>query len=444
MNEEFEPLKARIAAADPGKDASLISESTVAAAALGKGAKAPWSKRLRQLTLSGSLLGTAGAFALAISLAVPQQPLIQMASGQGANAMSAEASVAGDAAPGMKMIMPTWIQYEYDSSDLSDATGNGKVYQLVLEGDYKEFLQSLADYFGVEGELREEEWSTKEYPTFAIGVPEKQVGLTWAGTGTFYYNSYDQNSYRCEKRTVEQENGESYETCDPIATPELIPTESQIRTKAAEIFKRFGLSIPSSKIRVDRSEWGASAVGAVQLNGQDTALEWWINYDGAGKLSNIYGHLAKPVSRGDFKTVSAKDAADRIKDGRWFGSPPSSVWNQMPAATSARVGAIEPAVDPVPVSPEAGTTDENGEGASSENVEPKVEIIKLKLTSSEPQLLMIYDKSGGAWLVPGYLLKNDQGWFDAVISLEEGVIELPEPMEVGIMPIEENPNTKDG
>lgn len=444
MNEEFEPLKARIAAADPGKDASLISESTVAAAALGKGAKAPWSKRLRQLTLSGSLLGTAGAFALAISLAVPPQPLIQMASGQGANAISAEASVAGDAAPGMKMIMPTWIQYEYDSSELSDATGNGKVYQLVLEGDYKEFLQSLADYFGVEGELREEEWSTKEYPTFAIGVPEKQVGLTWAGTGTFYYNSYDQNSYRCEKRTVEQENGESYETCDPIATPELIPTESQIRTKAAEIFKRFGLSIPSSKIRVDRSEWGASAVGAVQLDGQDTALEWWINYDGAGKLSNIYGHLAKPVARGDFKTVSAKDAADRIKDGRWFGSPPSSVWNQMPAATSARVGAIEPAVDPVPVSPEAGTTDENGEGATSENVEPKVEIIKLKLTSSEPQLLMIYDKSGGAWLVPGYLLKNDQGWFDAVISLEEGVIELPEPMEVGIMPIEENPNTKDG
>jgi hypothetical protein len=444
MNEEFEPLKARIAAADPGRDASIISESTVAAAALGKGVKAPWSKRLRQLTLSGSLLGIAGAFALAISLAVPQQPLIQMASSQGANAMSAEASVAGDAAPGMKMIMPTWIQYEYDSSELSDATGNGKVYQLVLEGDYKEFLQSLADYFGVEGELREEEWSTKEYPTFAIGVPEKQVGLTWAGTGTFYYNSYDQNSYRCEKRTVEQENGESYETCDPISTPELIPTESQIRTKAAEIFKRFGLSIPSSKIRVDRSEWGASAVGAVQLDGQDTALEWWINYDGAGKLSNIYGHLAKPVARGDFKTVSAKDAADRIKDGRWFGSPPSSVWNQMPAATSARVGAIEPAVDPMPVAPEAGTTDENGEGTTSENVEPKVEIIKLKLTSSEPQLLMIYDKSGGAWLVPGYLLKNDQGWFDAIISLEEGVIELPEPMEVGIMPIEENPNTKDG
>lgn len=445
MNEEFETLKARLIAADPAKDAALISESTVAAAPLAKGARAPLGKRFRQLALSGSLLGTAGAFALAISLAIPSQPLIQMANNPGGRAMSAESSVAGDAAaPGMKMIMPTWIQYEYDSSELSTDSGNGQVYQLVLEGDYKEFLTSLAAYFGVEGEVREEEWSTKEYPTYAIGVPEKQVGITWAGTGTFYFNSYDQSSYKCEKRTIEQENGESYEVCEPIATPELIPSETRIRAQAAEIFKEFGLSIPASKIRVDRSEWGASAVGAVQVNGQDTALEWWINYDGAGKLTNIYGHLAKPVARGDFRTVSAQEAAGRIKDGRWFGSPPSSVWNQSLAATSARVGSTEPAVDPMPVSPEPGTTDDQGEGSTEENVEPKVEIIKLKLTSSEPQLLMIYDKSGGAWLVPGYLLKNDQGWFDAVISLEEGVIELPEPVEMGIMPIEENPNTKDG
>jgi hypothetical protein len=47
---------------------------------------------------------------------------------------------------------------------------------------------------------------------------------------------------------------------------------------------------------------------------------------------------------------------------------------------------------------------------------------------------MIYDKSGGAWLVPGYILKNDQGWFDAVIALVEGVIELPEPYAVEPMP----------
>lgn len=440
MNEEFDSLKNRINAADPAKDTALISESTVAAAALGKGAKAPWSKRFRQLTLSGSLLGAAGAFALAISLAIPQQPLIQMAGGAATSPMSAGGAEASDAAaPGLKMMMPGWIQYEYDSSALTDETGNGQVYQLVLEGEYQTFLQELADHFGVEGTIREEEWSTKEYPTYAIGVPEKQVSITWTGTGSFYYNSYDPNSYRCEKRTVTDENGGTFETCDPIATPELIPSEANIRKEAASLFNKFGLKIATADIRVDRSEWGASAVGAVRLNGQETALEWWVNYDSAGKLSNVYGHLAKPVARGDFKTVSAKDAAARIKDGRWYGQAPSSVWNQM-AASGARSAATLPAVEPMPVDPETDTK-EGGE-ATEENVKPKVEIVTLKLTSSEPQLLMIYDKSGGAWLVPGYLLKNDQGWFDSIISLEEGVIELPEPMEVGIMPIEENPNTK--
>ncbi len=443
MNEEFDSLRNRINAADPAKDSALISESTVASAALGKGTKAPWSKRFRQLTLSGSLLGAAGAFALAISLAIPQQPLIQMAGGAGARPMSAGASVESDAAaPGMKMMMPGWIQYEYDSSALTDETGNGQVYQLVLEGDYETFLKSLAGHFGVEGTIREEEWSTKEYPTYAIGVPERQVSITWNGTGSFYYSSYDPNSYRCEKRTVTDENGGTYETCDPIATPELIPSEAEIRKEAAGLFSKFGLEIATANIRVDRSEWGASAVGALQLNGQDTALEWWLNYDGAGKLSNVYGHLAKPVARGDFKTVSAKDAAARIKDGRWYGQAPSSVWNQLAASSGARTGVALPAVEPMPVDPATDTKE--GDVTTEENVKPKVEIVTLKLTSSEPQLLMIYDKSGGAWLVPGYLLKNDQGWFDSIISLEDGVIELPEPMEVGIMPIEENPNTKQG
>ena len=429
MNEEFESLKNRINAADPAKDSALISESTVAAAALGKGAKAPWSKRFRQLTLSGSLLGAAGAFVLAVSLAMPQQPLIQMAGEAGARPMAAGASVESDAAaPGMKMMMPGWIQYEYDSSALTDETGNGQVFQLVLEGDYESFLKSLADHFGIEGSIREEEWSSKEYPTYAIGVPEKQVSITWAGTGSFYFNSYDPNSFRCEKRTVTDDNGGSYETCDPILTPELIPSEAEIRKESAALFAKFGLQIKAADIRVDRSDWGASAVGSVQINGQDTALEWWVNYDGAGKLSGVYGHVAKPVVRGDFKTVSAKDAAARIKDGRWYGQAPSSVWNSMAASSGVRTGVALPAVEPMP---ESGETDsKEGEGATEENVEPKVEIVKLKLTSSEPQLLMIYDKSGGAWLVPGYLLKNDQGWFDSIISLEDGVIELPEPMEI--------------
>ena len=432
MNENFDDLKARLQKADPADSSFVLNEGLVAQAPLAKPARAPISSRLRLGLLSGGSVAAVSALALVAGLATPQQPLIQMANAPAGRAESLAASDA--AAPGMKMIAPVWIEYDYDSTELSDETGRGSVYQLVLEGDVKERLQQLADYFGIEGEIREEEWSSKEYPTFSIGKPERQVSVTWAGTGNFYFNAWDPASYKCENKTVTLEDGTSYESCEPIATPELIPSEEKIRSEAFDLFETFGLGVAKDRIRVDRSDWGASAIASVQVDGQDTALEWWVNYDGAGKLSNVSGHFAKPQARGEFDTISAKEAATRIKDGRWFGSPSSSVWNQysqnMRTADAVSLPAVEPA-------PEESTKD--APATSEEQVEIKPQKVTLKLTGSESTLLMIYDKSGGAWLVPGYIIKNDQGWFDAIISLVEGVIELPEPYAV-----EPLPETKQG
>ncbi len=432
MNENFDDLKARLQKADPADSSFVLNEGLVAQAPLAKPARAPISSRLRLGLLSGGSIAAVSALALVAGLTTPQQPLIQMANAPAGRAESLAASDA--AAPGMKMIAPVWIEYDYDSTELSDETGRGSVYQLVLEGDVKERLQQLADYFGIEGEIREEEWSSKEYPTFSIGKPERQVSVTWAGTGNFYFNAWDPASYKCENKTVTLEDGTSYESCEPIATPELIPSEEKIKSEAFDLFEAFGLGVAKDRIRVDRSDWGASAIASVQVDGQDTALEWWVNYDGAGKLSNVSGHFAKPQARGEFDTISAKEAATRIKDGRWFGSPSSSVWNQysqnMRTADAVSLPAVEPA-------PEESTKD--APATSEEQVEIKPQKVTLKLTGSESTLLMIYDKSGGAWLVPGYILKNDQGWFDAIISLVEGVIELPEPYAV-----EPLPETKQG
>jgi hypothetical protein len=63
------------------------------------------------------------------------------------------------------------------------------------------------------------------------------------------------------------------------------------------------------------------------------------------------------------------------------------------------------------------------------------ETVTLTILESESALLSIWDASGEVWLVPGYILVNDQEWFGAVISLIEGVIELPKETEVGIMPM---------
>jgi hypothetical protein len=68
-----------------------------------------------------------------------------------------------------------------------------------------------------------------------------------------------------------------------------------------------------------------------------------------------------------------------------------------------------------------------------EQIEP--ETVTLTVVESESALLSIWDANGEVWLVPGYILVNDQGWFGAVISLIEGVIELPKETEVDIMPL---------
>ncbi len=51
----------------------------------------------------------------------------------------------------------------------------------------------------------------------------------------------------------------------------------------------------------------------------------------------------------------------------------------------------------------------------------------------------MWDASGTAWLVPGYIMRHgSEPWnASAVISLEEGVIQLPKPMMVDIMPLPE-------
>jgi hypothetical protein len=71
---------------------------------------------------------------------------------------------------------------------------------------------------------------------------------------------------------------------------------------------------------------------------------------------------------------------------------------------------------------------------SEEEVDMKPQVVDLVVNRSEVVTLTVYDANGNLWFVPGYLLFNNQGWFDSIISLEEGVIALPEPMDFGIMP----------
>jgi hypothetical protein len=67
--------------------------------------------------------------------------------------------------------------------------------------------------------------------------------------------------------------------------------------------------------------------------------------------------------------------------------------------------------------------------------EPEPETVTITVVQAERALLSIWDASGDVWLVPGWILINDQGWFGSVISVIEGVIELPKETEFDIMPM---------
>jgi hypothetical protein len=112
------------------------------------------------------------------------------------------------------------------------------------------------------------------------------------------------------------------------------------------------------------------------------------------------------VERGDFKTISAKSAVKRLADWRWFGAPANSAY---PASEpNNKMSTLDtPAVSP-------------GE----------METIVVTINSSSNHLLQIWDKSGGSWLVPGYGLAGSNGSTSFVVSLIEGVIELPEPVAI--------------
>ena len=64
-------------------------------------------------------------------------------------------------------------------------------------------------------------------------------------------------------------------------------------------------------------------------------------------------------------------------------------------------------------------------------------MVTVTFDSAESTLLTMWDAQGNAWLVPGFVYEMPDGWYSGVVSLIEGVIELPEPMEYDIMPMDD-------
>jgi hypothetical protein len=354
-----------------------------------------------------TILALVGALNLIALTAVPH-PLISLGENKGA---ADGPAMRGIAASDSKMaFMP--YKFEYVAGpELSDKTGKAKVYELKLQGSPESVLDRAAKALGLTGEVRKSSYWSAENPSYFIGSEDgssPSVSLWWSGTGNWYYSNYAAQPELPCLRQEKAEDGSEYcaEYPEQKPTPELLPSKAEIILDAQRIFSATGLKVSADEIAIYRDDWSASATASQRVGGQETAITWSIGYDSKGNLAWASGNSVTAVERGEFNTVSAKDAVTRLSDWRWFGSPANSAYPAVDATN--KISTLD--------LPEAssGTT----------------ETVMVTINGSSSHLLQIWDKSGASWLVPGYGLAGSNGSTNFVVSLVEGVIELPEPIAI--------------
>ena len=473
-------LDARLRKADPAKVAKNkpLSAEILAAASKtkpGLGLTQRFellSAKARGFALGGLVSGTAAVLAVAIVVNPTQTPLIQLAASPqvGSNRSASMSETSED-----KMMSKPFFSYEYVAGpNLSNEGGSGQVYKLVRTGTPESVLQNIARLFGVEGSVKKFPDFSESNPGYFFGESDDPwgfdnenatVSVWWSGTASWNYSNPSNSTISSSCQSFDAE-GYCQDWIEPVPTPELLPSKSEAITKALEVFNATGLTVTESDLRVDLSEWGVSVSAAMVVDNQPTSMEWYIGWGSDGEISYAGGHSVVAQAVGTFETISPVQAVNRLDDWRWYGSPPSYLYEKYPAIISDISFRNEPLVDPEvseteqPTEPQPSASANPGSEPTEPNptetepaepqpietlpVEPtpietkpapiEPQVLTLTIVKAESALLSIWDAAGDVWLVPGWIMLNDEGWWSTVISLIDGVIALPEPYTFDVEP----------
>lgn len=423
MNEK--DIMGRIKNADPAANVEI--NDTLIDSSIESGKRKAKTSRQRN-----SFVVAAGSGVLALSVFASmsfgpsaQTGLITLGQAQGQQAMSSSESqmpgssmdLGGGARSSDKMMWINPITYEYFAgSELSDQGSSAHVYKVELVGDPDDVLAKLMRVFGMKGVKTQsiDLGNGKSYPMLTAGSQDgtaKSINLSWIGSGSWWYS--DPSAYpqaECIEFTTPEE-GDAY--CsnyrEQKPTPELVPTKAEATAEAVRIFKSIGFNVDAADVRVQSDVWGAWASAAMQLNGEDTPIEYSMSWSSIGKLASISGHSSKFADKGEFKTISAKQAVERLSDWRFSGSISSSAYDKHFSQNSQMMplGTPEPGNKDLPMS------------------EPTPTTVVVELNKAVKTHVMIWDASGETWFVPGYIFIGDGSYISPVFSLEDGVVALP-------------------
>lgn len=418
----------------------------------------------RAASLSVSAVAAVAVGALVVANPFAPQPLFTAAGTGTASALSA-ASESADA----DLRIAQWIDYEYLPGDgLSTSGGRGSVYALQRTGSPESVLAEVSALYGVEGVAERTEYFDEQYPSYVVGPEDgsaPSVTISWVGTANWWFSNpggYPQVTRDDETEFVE-----------PLVEDSLAPGEAEARALAQEAFAATGLEVAPGDITVMVDPYQTMASAYLTVDGVATALDWGIAWSAqTGELVWAYGHAIEVVERGTFDTVSAVAAVDRLSDWRWFGAAGpdyqggysilaaesgvarDAIAGDPDAPVASPEGSEPGSSEPIPVEPDggagggAGAPDEEPAPEPTEPGEgepiptepeplpeplPEPETVTVTVENAEATLLLLWDAEGNAWLVPGYAMQQPEGWWNAVVSLVEGVIALPEPIDPGMI-----------
>lgn len=382
--------------------------------------------KLKFWLAGGSGLVAMALVAVLFAATASAPPLIQLGvSPEGAENSSSMVSEGSED----KMMMP-YATFEYVAgAELSNESGTGKVYKLVRAGSPESVLTNLAGVFGIEGTVRPYPEFDDQNPGYFLGTSENpwgadnqdpMISVWWTGTGSWnYYSSADANN--SSSSCLDQDpDGTCQEWNEILPTPELLPSREESIAKALEVFAATGLPVTESDLKIDYSEWGVFISAGLKVDGQPTSIEWYIGWSSTGEISYAGGHSVVAEEVGTYETISAVQAINRLRDWRWFGSAATWYYDKYFNPSSSSNTRTNQMIEP---------------GAPEGEEVPEPEVVTMTIVTAEKALVTIWDASGVVWLVPGLIMVNDQGWFDSVIALVEGVIALPEPSTENIEPL---------
>ncbi|MER3388968.1 MAG: hypothetical protein RJQ01_02950 [Microcella sp.] len=468
MNDSSENLSQRLRRSFTTEQSAELSSDVVRGAAERRAPRLVNHGRVtRAASLSVSAVAAVAVGSLVIANPFAPQPLFT-ASGQGGSSALSAASESADA----DLRIAQWIDYEYlPGEGLSTTGGRGAVYALQRIGSPESVLGQVSARYGVDGPVERTEYFDEQYPSYVVGPEDgsaPSVTISWVGTANWWYSN--PGGYPPVIREDESE------FVEPRLEDSLAPAEAEARSLASGTFAATGLEVAPADITVAVDAYQTMASANLTVDGVTTALDWGIAWSAqTGELVWAYGHAIEVVERGTFDTVSAVAAVDRLSDWRWFGAagpayqggysilaaesgvardavagdPDASVSSPV-EPEPAEPGAEEPTpTEPMPVEPGggagggAGAPDEEqpepvepGEGEPTPTEPeplpeplPEPETVVVTVEKAEATLLMLWDAQGNAWLVPGYAMQQPEGWWNAVVSLVEGVIALPEPID---------------